>query len=70
MVDKQDLRNIQKAFGLDEVQRHSNDQDSVLAWITEWEEQENNPIIYYKLQGEKDEEGNLKEEDFMIVIQS
>ena len=28
------------------------------------------PIIYYKLQGEKDEEGNLKEEDFMIVIKS
>ena len=51
LADKQDLKNIRKAFGLDDVQRHANDQDSVLAWIQEWHDQKENPVVYYKLQG-------------------
>ena len=31
IIDKQDVINIQRAYGLEEVQRHPNDQTSVLA---------------------------------------
>ena len=50
LVDKQDLANIKRSFGLDDVQRHDNDQDSVLSWIKEWESSDENPVLYYKLQ--------------------
>ena len=35
IIDKQDVVNIRRAYGLEEVQRHANDQTSVLAWIQE-----------------------------------
>ena len=42
-----------------------------LSWIKEWEEQEDNPILYYKMQGEVDpEESSLGKDDFMIIIQT
>ena len=33
IIDKQDVINIQRAYGLEEVQRHANDQTRILAWI-------------------------------------
>ena len=56
LMNDQDIRNIGKAFGIDQVKRHENDQDSVLAWIQEWKESLVNPVLFYKLQGEKTEE--------------
>ena len=37
MTVAKDLANIKRSFGLFDVQKHSNDQDSVLAWIQEWQ---------------------------------
>ena len=57
---------------MSDFQRHPNDQQSVLAWIQEWEEKcEDNPILYNKLQGEdtKDDYPLLKE-DFIIILQT
>ena len=51
IIDKQDVINIQRAYGLEEVQRHANDQTSVLAWIQEWQNSTCNPVVWYKLQG-------------------
>lgn len=71
MLARKDLANIERAYGLQTVQRHANDQQSVLAWITEWKQSEDDPILYYKLQGQEAEEDvDLSKEDFFIVIQS
>ena len=51
LLNKQDIKNIDKSYGVDEVIRHANDQESVLSWIKEWSHKEGNPILYYKLQG-------------------
>ena len=51
IIDKQYLINIQCAYGLDEVQRHANDQKSVLNWIQGWQNSTGNPFVWYKLQG-------------------
>ena len=51
LIDKQDLANIRRAYGIDEVERHPNDMTSVLSWIQEWQNSDKNPILHFKLQG-------------------
>ena len=53
IVESRDILNIKKEFGLNEVQHHDNDQQSVFAWIKEWETSDSNPVLFYKLQGEE-----------------
>ena len=53
LLGKKDLLNIERAFGLKDFQRHISDQDSALAWITEWEQSaDTNLILFYKFQYE------------------
>ena len=71
ILDKKDINNIQQAYGLKDVQRHANDQESVLAWIEEFQSSpETNPILFHKMQGEENEEHPLQKEDFLIIVQS
>lgn len=51
LIDKQDIANIKRRGGIDEIQRHPNDMMSVLGWIHELNSKEQKPILYYKLQG-------------------
>ena len=72
-MEKKDLQNISSSFGLESTRKHSNDQQSVLAWITQWKNSENNSVLFYKLQGtdyEDDEDLNLTKDDFMVILQS
>ena len=68
LIAKKDLANIERMYGLRNVQHHSNDQHCVLAWIEEWRQSEHNPNLYCKLQGQ--EGFDLMNEDFFIVEQS
>ena len=51
LIQKQDIKNIATSFNIDKIQRHTNDQDSVLSWINEWKTGKENPVLFYKLQG-------------------
>ena len=68
LIDKQDIDNLARSFGVSSVQRHCNDQDSVSAWISEWKTKEHCPILYHKFQGESSDQ--FKKEDFVIIIQT
>ncbi|XP_029196009.2 uncharacterized protein LOC114961482 [Acropora millepora] len=71
LIEKQDIVNIERAFGLRKLQRHANDQQSTLSWISDWEESTDNPVLYYKLQGEEAEDGyDLAKDDFFLVVQT
>ena len=73
LIERQDLANLERAFGLHKVQRHGNDQQSVLAWISEWESanESENPVLYHKFQGEEDKNGyDLTTDDFFLVVQT
>lgn len=70
LIDKRDMFNIEKAYGLENIQRHQNDQESVMSYIREWEESGDNPILYYKLQGDEDKENRLGKDDFIIILQT
>ena len=57
----------EQAYGISDVQRHANDQESKLACLREWED----PLLYYKLQGEEvKDEYPLQKEDFILVMQT
>ena len=45
LLGKKDLLNIERAFGLKDFLRHISDQDSALAWITEWEQSADTNLI-------------------------
>ena len=70
LLDRRDIGNIKNAYNIDTIKRHENDQQSVLSWIKDWEGEENNPILYYSLQGQESEYDQIKKEDFMIIIQT
>ena len=73
LINRQDLANFERAFALQNVQRHSNDLQSVLAWISEWksEKGEESPVLYLKVQGEGAKDGyNLPIDDFIMVVQT
>lgn len=71
LVEKKDLFNIQSAFGLKDYQRHQNDLDSVLAWITEWNQSpDTNPILLQNFQDSCLDGYDLPKEDIVLVIQS
>ena len=71
LLAKKDISNIERTYGLTEVQRHPNDQQSVLSWIEQWNHEEDNPMLFHKLQGQKAKEGYiLLEDDFLVIIQT
>ena len=72
LVESRDILNIKKEFGLNEVQRHDNDQQSMFAWIKEWETSDSNPVLFYKLQGEEcpDKSLSLSKNDFIVILQT
>ena len=52
-MDRQDLANIARANHLDYIQRYPNDMTSVLSWIEEWKTNEDNPVLFHKLLGNR-----------------
>ena len=64
-------RDVKESLGVETVQKHRNEKDSVLAWILQWEGTEENPVLFYKMPGPTSDPGlNLLAEDYIIIIQS
>ena len=52
------------------IQRHPNDQDNVLSWIQVWGGSDDNPIAFYKFQGQLKEEVALEKDSFAVIMQT
>ncbi|XP_038070595.1 uncharacterized protein LOC119739654 isoform X2 [Patiria miniata] len=62
---------VKKSLGVETVQKHVNEKDSVLAWILQWEAAEENPVLFYKLPGlNPDLNLDLFAEDYIVILQS
>ena len=73
LLCRKDIRNIEKSYRFNSVQRSNDDATSVAYWVLEMmENPENNPVIFYKHQGspQSEECDNLCEDDFAICIQT
>ena len=73
LTTRQDIRNIERSFGLQTAQKHKTDAISVDIWDREMRNSlETNPVLLYKPQ---DSEPNskcpsLKMQDFILVVQT
>ncbi|XP_022091647.1 uncharacterized protein LOC110979845 isoform X2 [Acanthaster planci] len=66
-----DIYDVKKSLGVETVQKHLNEKESVLAWILQWEATEENPVLFYKLPGlNPDPNLDLQAEDYIIILQS
>ena len=71
LVTRKDLANIEKAFGLRGIEKHLIDSVSVSIWVESMKLNKNKPVLLYKPQGQAHPScRNLKDEDFVIVIQT
>ena len=52
---KEDIRKVEKSFGLCGSERHKDDAVRVRLWVEEKRQSDSNPVILYKEQGESDE---------------
>ena len=70
LVTRQDVRNIKVQYNIDGIRRHKDDPASVNAWVEEMTSLPYNPVLFYKSQGTPDPNGNLADNDFVLVIQT
>ena len=71
LINRKDLQNIQKEFRLsDEEKLHENDAISVRLWVEKMADSEDNPVLYFKEQGKRDNNSFLAISDFQIVLMS
>ena len=64
LINPQQIYNIRRQLNLRAVEKHKLDPASVLHWVTELQQQDYNPVLYYKAQGE--EADNLNGDDFLL----
>ena len=71
LLTKKDIQNIERAHNIKGIQRHADDALSVSAWVEELtNENEGNPVILYKAQGQTLQCSNLNKEDFILALQT
>uniref|UniRef100_A0A6P7FSL1 Uncharacterized protein LOC114332217 n=1 Tax=Diabrotica virgifera virgifera TaxID=50390 RepID=A0A6P7FSL1_DIAVI len=68
LLEQKDLHNIKRDFSIGyPMKRHENDAISVKLWVNEMEKDTvENPVLYFKQQGEEDV--RLNKEDFLLII--
>ena len=57
-------------YNVDGIRQHKDDPASVNAWVEEMTSLPYNPALFYKPQGTPDPNGNLADNDFVLVIQT
>ena len=68
LITKKDIHNVKLQYNIEGVTRHKNDLLSVLSWVQEMATSHENPIIFFKQQGEMTK-ANI-ENDFLLCIQT
>jgi len=63
-INPQQIHNIRRYLNLCTIEKHKLDPASVLHWVRELQQQDYNPVLYYKAQGEG--VNNLNNDDFLL----
>ena len=64
LINPQEIHNIRRQLNLYAVEKHRLDTASILHWVTELKQQDYDPVLCYKTQGE--ESDNLRSDDFLL----
>ena len=72
LLTRKDITNIERTYGLQGAQKHTDDATSVGIWVEEMKATDCNPVILYKQQGAKQPTDcdNLSDKDFVIALQT
>ena len=72
LLTKKDIKNIERTYHINNIQRHENDSISVGCWIEEMKKRDDNPVIFYKSQGAEQPEtsDNISDSDFVLCLQT
>lgn len=72
LTTRQDILNIKRQLNIGCIQKHTNDQSSVNAWVQDLNDASNDysPILIFKSQGNDDCDTCLNKEDFLLGIQT
>lgn len=72
ITTKKDIANIERAFGLRDVERHPDDATSTALWVKELESRgESSPVLLFKQQGmEYKKYKHVNREDFILILQT
>ena len=71
LATNKDVYNIKRSMNVRNIQKHTSDPASVQIWITQLRDNDvYNPVLYFKQQGDVDENGCLEKDDFLLYIQT
>ncbi len=71
LTSKKDIYNIKKTLNVQNIQKHISDPKSVDIWVSQLQENEDyNPVLYFKQQGVVDEHDQLDKDDFLLCVQT
>ncbi|KAF0724804.1 Uncharacterized protein FWK35_00031762 [Aphis craccivora] len=72
LIEKRDLHNIKRDYNINKclTKRHENDFMSVQLWAKQLAKGSNNPVSYFKHQGQDDVTTQLGKDDFFGIIKS
>ena len=72
LLTRKDIDNIDKTYCLHGIQRHKDDATSVNLWVQQMRTQDDNPVLLYKIQGDKTPANcpGLADQDFVLAIQT
>ena len=71
LISRKDIRNIERAYGLNGDRRHDDDATSVELWVNEMNDKgDQSPVLLYKPQGKNKTFDNLHANDFVLAIQT
>ena len=70
LTTRADLRNIKHQYNIDCIQKDSDDATSVSRWVEEMMQENYNPILCYKPQGEESDEQGVEKNDFLLAFQT
>lgn len=67
LVTSQEIRNIRRRLNIGAIERHKFDPASILSWIHDLRQQEYNPVLLFKNQGEQAESTeHINKDDFLL----
>ena len=68
LLTRKDIYNIKHQYNISQSQKHKDDGQSVDLWVKQFEDDENNPIVFYKPQNSQHD--TLQDDDFLLCVQT
>lgn len=67
LITSQEVRNIRRRLNIGVIERHTCDPASILSWVHDLKQQDYNPVLLFKNQGEQSESTeHISKDDFLL----